>query len=190
MRKVVFDIETRNDFGNSSFDPAKLDISMVCVYDSGTGTYDSFLEGELSRLWPIIEQADMLIGYNSDHFDIPLLNKYYPGDLSRIRSLDRMKEVYNSLGRRLKLDTIAEGTLGEKKSADGIQSLRWWKAGEIEKVREYCLKDVALTKKVLEYALLNGSIKYRDFGKLREVKLDTTHWLSGGSKPLTRTLGF
>ena len=191
MRTIVFDIETANwlsDTGTN--DPADLTIALVGIHDSETDAYESFLEHEFPLLWKILEHADVLVGYNSDHFDIPLLNKYYPGDLSRIRSLDLMKEIYNSLGRRLKLDTIAEGTLGEKKSADGIQSLRWWKAGEIEKVREYCLKDVALTKKVLEYALLNGSIKYRDFGKLREVKLDTTHWLSGASKPLTRTLGF
>ncbi|HEY4517902.1 MAG TPA: ribonuclease H-like domain-containing protein [Candidatus Paceibacterota bacterium] len=190
MRKVVFDIETRNDFGNSSFDPAKLDISMVCVYDSGTGTYDSFLEGELSRLWPIIEQADMLIGYNSDHFDIPLLNRYYPGDLSRIKSLDLLKEVKNALGRRLRLDGIAEATLGKHKIGHGADAVRWWREGEIEKIRAYCLEDVKLTKELYEYALQNGKLKYKDLGQVREIKLDTSKWEEKRSSGMTHSLPF
>ena len=191
MRTVVFDIETANwmsDTGTN--DPADLSIALVGIHDSKTNGYQSFLEHELPQLWKILEETDVLVGYNSDHFDIPLLNKYYPGNLAHIKSLDLMKEVYKVLGRRLKLDAIAEGTLGKKKIADGIQSLRWWKAGEIDKVREYCLKDVELTKQIFEYALEHGNIKYRDLGKLREIKLNTSQWLLGNSRPLTHTLGF
>src|SRR3989339_833317 len=190
MRKITFDIETRNTFQDVGSDKAvDLDISLLCIHDSKTDEYDTFMHDDLDRLWPILEQADILVGYNSDHFDIPLLNKYYPGELSRIKSLDIMREVYETLGRRLKLDAIARGTLGEKKSADGIQSLRWWKAGEIEKVRSYCLKDVEITKKIFDYALANKVIRYKDLGGMREVKLDTSAWLSVASSAMTHTLG-
>jgi DEAD/DEAH box helicase domain-containing protein len=118
------------------------------------------------------------------------LNKYYPGDLAQMRSLDLMQEVHRSLGRRLKLDTIAEATLGEKKSADGAQSLKWWRQGEVEKVRRYCLKDVELTKRIYDHALKNSALKYRDLGILREVKLDTSGWLIGDTKPMTFSMGF
>lgn len=131
----------------------------------------------------------MLIGYNSDHFDIPLLNKYYPGDLTRIKSLDLMREIQTSLGRRLKLDSVAEATLGEKKSASGTQSLKWWKAGEVEKVRSYCLKDVEITRKLFDYALEHGTVRYRDFGVTRDVKLKTDSWLSPASGAMTFSLG-
>ncbi|RJR14018.1 hypothetical protein C4585_00910 [Candidatus Parcubacteria bacterium] len=191
MRTIVFDIETANwmsDTGTGN--PADLTIALVAIHDSVTDSYQSFVEHELPQLWKILEGADMLVGYNSDHFDIPLLNKYYPGDLEHLKSLDLMKEVQGVLGRRLKLDAIAEGTLGERKSADGLQSLRWWKAGEVEKVREYCIKDVELTKKIFDYALEHGGIKYRELGKTREVKLDTSRWLTGNSRPMTHTLGF
>ena len=191
MRTIVFDIETANwmsDIGSSN--QADLTIALVGIHDSETDSYQSFLEHELPQLWKILEQADMLVGYNSDHFDIPLLNKYYPGELSSIKSLDIMREVYETLGRRLKLDAIAKGTLGEKKSADGIQSLRWWKAGEIDKVRKYCLKDVEITKKIFDHALEYGFVKYRELGKTREIKLDTSKWLAADSRALTHTLGF
>ena len=191
MRTVVFDIETANwmsDTGSS--DPADLTIALVCVWDSETDSYSSYLEHELPNLWSILERTDILVGYNSDHFDVPLLNKYYPGDLTRIKSLDIMQETYRSVGRRLKLDAIAEGTLGEKKSGSGPQSLQWWRAGEIEKVRAYCLKDVELTKKIFDHALEHGSLKYRELGATREIKLDTSKWLEPKSGAMTFSLGF
>ena len=87
MRIVTFDIETANWMTDTgSGDPADLTIALVGINDSDAG-YRSFLEHEFPDLWKLIERTDMLVGYNSDHFDIPLLNKYYPGDLSRIKSL-------------------------------------------------------------------------------------------------------
>lgn len=191
MRTVVFDIETANWMDETgSGDPADLTIALVGIHDSETDTYSSYLEHELPQLWKILERTDLLVGYNSNHFDIPLLNKYYPGDLTQIRSLDLLQEMYRSMGRRLKLDTIAEATLGEKKIADGVQSLKWWRQGEVEKVREYCIKDVDLTKRIFDHALEKGSLKYRDFGGIKEAKLDTSQWLAGDAKPMTFTMGF
>lgn len=190
MRVVTFDIETANwmsDTGTGN--PADLTIALVGVHDSETDTYSSYLENELYGLWPILERTDVLVGYNSDHFDIPLLNKYYPGDLTRIKSLDIMKEVQAIVGRRLKLDALAEATLGENKSASGAQSIQWWRAGEVEKVRAYCLKDVEITRKLFDVALEKGALKYKELGKNREVKLDTKNWLSSSGGAMTFTLG-
>jgi DEAD/DEAH box helicase domain-containing protein len=190
-RTIVFDIETANQFSDvGSYDPTALTLALVAIHDSHTNEYDSFLEGDLPRLWKVLEQADVLVGFNSDHFDIPLLNKYYPGDLTQIRSLDLLKEIHATLGRRIKLDAIAEGTLGQKKSGHGLQSIKWWRDGEIDKVRDYCIKDVELTKKVFEHALEHGSLKFAELGKKKEVKLDTRHWLTGTSNAITQTLGF
>ncbi|MBI5004353.1 ribonuclease H-like domain-containing protein [Candidatus Kaiserbacteria bacterium] len=191
MRVVTFDIETANwlsDTGTN--DPADLTIAIVCIHDSQTDQYSSYLVPELPKLWPILEQTDVLVGYNSDHFDIPLLNKYYPGDLTRIKSLDLMKEVQGVVGRRLKLDMIAEGTLNQKK-LDGKngQSIIWWREGKIDQVREYCIKDVELTKKIFDHALAKGAIKYKELSKIHEVKIDTSKWLAPASSAMTFTLG-
>ena len=191
MRKVTFDIETRNLFSDvGKNDPTLLDISILCAHDSETDTYSSYTVEELPKLWPIIERADMLIGYNSDHFDIPLLNKYYPGDLTKMRSLDIMKEVYDVIGRRLKLDNIAQTTLGVAKSADGLQAYRWWKEGNIDAIREYCLKDVEVTKQVYDYAREHNVLKYKDGADIKTVQLDPSEWENGSSHAMTHTLGF
>lgn len=191
MRKIILDIETKNEFADvGTNDPAALDIAIVGIYDSRSEAYLSFREEELPHLWPILERADLLIGFNSDHFDLPLLKKYYPGDLSRIRSIDLLKEVRGVLGRRIKLDTLAEATLGKKKIGNGLEALRWWRNGEIEKVRGYCLEDVRLTKELYEYALRHGHFKYRDGAALKEIVVDTSRWEEGLQQSLTHTLPF
>jgi DEAD/DEAH box helicase domain-containing protein len=191
MRKIVFDIETKNTFQEvGKNDPSLLDLSVICIWDSETNKYQSFLEDQLKDLWPIIEKADILIGYNSDHFDIPVLNKYYPGDLTKIKSIDLLKEIKNSLGRRLKMDHIAEGTLGINKSGHGLQAITWWKQGEIDKIIQYCIDDVKITKKLYDYALKHNKLKYLDGGKAVSIKLDTSTWETVEESSLTHTLPF
>lgn len=191
MRKITFDLETKNFFGDvGSNDPADLDISVVCIHDSATGEYSSFLEQDFNKLWPILEQADMFITWNGDHFDIPLLNKYYPGDLTRIKSLDLMREAAKVLGRRLRLDTVGEATLGINKTAHGSEAMEMWKNGEIEKLISYCINDVKMTKEIYDYALANGKIKYKEFGTLKDLKLNTSYWEVPESSAMTFTLPF
>lgn len=191
MRKITFDLETKNFFQDvGSNDPADLDISVVCVHDSETDLYSSFLETEFNKLWPILEQADMLITWNGDHFDIPLLNKYYPGDLNNLKSLDLMKEVQKVLGRRLKLDTVGEATLGLNKTGLGSDAMILWQNGEVDKLIEYCKNDVKLTKELYDYALANGKLMYKDIGAIKEIKLDTSSWEVPRSASMTFTLPF
>ncbi|TSC67629.1 MAG: DEAD/DEAH box helicase domain-containing protein [Parcubacteria group bacterium Gr01-1014_72] len=194
MRKIVFDIETKNEFRETgSNDPRSLSISVVGICDVADDSYRAYVEEEFKELWPILEKTDLLIGFNSDHFDIPLLNKYYAGDLGKIRSLDLMKEVQKVLGRRIKLDTLAEATLGRKKISNGLEAIRWWKQGEVEKVKRYCLEDVALTKELYDYARSHGHLKYTDSGTgtVKEIPIDASHWeRERGERALTHTLPF
>ncbi len=63
MRYIIFDLETQNIFQDvGSNDPAALDISVGTFYDSQTDTYHTVTIDELSSVWPIIEQADALVG--------------------------------------------------------------------------------------------------------------------------------
>ncbi len=194
MRKITFDIETKNIFSDvGSNDPTALDISVVCIHDSLTDEYTSYLEKDFPKLWPILEQADMFITFNGDHFDIPLLNKYYTGDLTKIKSLDLLVEVRNSLGRRIKLDTIAEATLGRNKAGHGLEAITWWQNGEIDKIIKYCIEDVRITKELYDYALLNKKLKYKDLGlngQIKDIKLDTSKWEEKNESALTFTLPF
>ena len=189
MRIITLDIETTGA-GSGGFDPSAMEMSLIGIHDSSNDEYSSYTVPELAGLWPILERADMLVGYNSDHFDIPILNKYYSGDLTKIRSLDLLAEIKNVLGRRLKLDSIAKATLGVRKSGHGLDAVKWWAEGKVDKVRKYCLDDVRITKDIYLYALKNGRVAYDDFGKKREIPLDTTHWETPVVQAITHTLPF
>lgn len=193
MNRVVFDIETSNIFADvGKRDPALLDISIVGLYEYATDSYKTFAQSEFATLWPILERADLLIGFNSEHFDLPLLNKYYQGDLNQIKHLDLLKEIRESFGRRMKLDQLAEGTLGTNKSGHGLEAIKWWKNGEHQKVRDYCIDDVKITKDIYEYAIKNNMLKFKEDGKIHDIKLDTSKWQSATKEknPLTFSLPF
>ena len=177
MRAITFDIESISDsFVRGHIDVNEQELTVVAIHDSDTGDYSSYLRDELHKLWPILERADMLIGFNSDTFDIPLLNRYYPGDLSHMRSLDLLSEVQKVLGRRIRLESLAQATLGRGKSGDGMKASEWWKEGKKKEVADYCIEDVRLTRELYDYALTHGILKYKDLRDIRDIKIDTSHW--------------
>jgi DEAD/DEAH box helicase domain-containing protein len=190
MKRITFDIETEGDFRTNG-DFSNLELTVLGTHDSESGEFAAFYKDELHKAWPLFESADTIVGYNSDHFDIPILGKYYAGDLTKIKSIDLLKEIKNVSGRRLKLDNVAEATLGRGKTSDGLEAVGWWKQGLREKVRDYCLADVKITAELYDYAKKHGSVKYRDYDSVREIKLDTGHWEEPSqSSVLTHTLPF
>ncbi|QQR65017.1 ribonuclease H-like domain-containing protein [Candidatus Kaiserbacteria bacterium] len=191
MRYVVFDLETQNTFADvESNDPKDLSISVGCAYDSLTNEYTTVAIDELQKLWPIIEKADVLVGYNSDHFDIPLLNKYYPGDLTKMKSIDIMSSIRESLGRRLKLDSVAQATVGTKKAGNGLMAIKWWREGDIASIKKYCKQDVKVTKEIFEYALTNHKVFYKEGSKKLEIPLNTSNWTAEADRSTTFSLPF
>lgn len=191
MRKIVLDIETQNFFREVGVnDPRALSISVVGIYDYFTDSYSSYLERELAKLWPVLERTDLIIGFNSDHFDIPLLNKYYPGDLSKINSLDLLNEVKLATGKRIGLGYIARATLNKGKIGNGMEAVTWWKQGEIDKIRRYCLDDVKLTKELYEFAYKNRVLKYLDGSVICDIKIDPSKWEEKLQTAMTHTLPF
>lgn len=191
MRAITFDIESISDLNvRGHIDVNEQELTVVAIHDSETNTYSSYFKEDLPKLWPIIERADMLIGFNSDTFDIPLLNRYYPGDLSHMRSLDLLSEVAKVLGRRIRLQSLAEATLGRGKAGDGLKAGDWWREGKKDEVAKYCIEDVRLTRELYDYALKNGVLKYKDLRDIRDIKLDTSYWngSSSISPAMTHTL--
>lgn len=190
LRDLVLDIETQNSFQEvGKYDPKLLKVSLVGVYDFITDTYQSFLEPELHKLWPLMEHADRIIGYNLIGFDIPVLDTYYPGDLTRLPVLDIMYKLEEKIGFRVKLDDVAQSTLGIGKSGSGLMAIEYFRRGEIEKLRDYCLQDVRVTKDVYLHGLDKGEISYKDrLGKQVSVPIDFA--LQGKKASVNLTMPF
>jgi DEAD/DEAH box helicase domain-containing protein len=160
--EIVFDIETQNTFFDVDNDFKKLRVSVVSIYRYETNEYQSFTEDELPKLWPLLERSERIIGYNSEHFDLPVLNNYYLGDLLKFPHLDLLKVIKEHLGIRLKLDDVATATLDNvKKSAAGLQAIQWWKEGKIDEIKKYCEQDVLVTKEVYEFGKQHKQLFYK-----------------------------
>ena len=177
MKGLVFDIETSDVFDSVKKNPEDLTLAVVAVYSYPDDTYTAYTKETLPDLWKIMRNIDTLIGFNNNHFDTPILNKHAPIDLAKeYNSIDLLGSVRQSLGRRIKLDWIAEGTLGTNKSSDGLQAVEWWKQGEVEKVKQYCIDDVRITKKIFDYALKNQELRYSDLGSVHTIPIDISRW--------------
>ncbi len=172
--EIVLDIETQNTFQDvGAYNPSLLKISLVGVYFYETDTYEAFLEDDLPKLWPRLERSSRVIGYNLIGFDYPCLQTYYTGDIMKLPTVDVMKEIEKRLGHRVKLDDVAQATLGVGKSGHGLLAVEYWKNGEIEKLKEYCLQDVKVTKEVYDHAIEKGFVRYHDRqGNAHDVPMD------------------
>ena len=175
-KEIVLDIETQNTFQEvGAYDHRKLKISVIGVYFYEDDTYRCFEESEFAGLWPRLERADRIIGYNTKAFDLPVMNNYYAGDLRKLPQLDILEEIEKHLGFRLKLDDVAAASLGHRKSGHGLQAVEWWRNGDRERVKQYCLNDVRLTKELYEYGLKYQALAYEDrLGGRRGIPVDFT----------------
>jgi DEAD/DEAH box helicase domain-containing protein len=175
--KIVLDLETKKRFDEvEGRNPEKLGVSLIVIYDYSQQTYKSFRENELKSLWPLLESADLIIGFNHKNFDNKVLSAYYGGDLGTLPNLDLLEEFSKAAGFRIRLDNLAEATLGEKKSSYGLQAIQWYEQGNFQALEEYCRHDVRLTKGLYEYALQYGKLKYKELSDLKEVVLDISKW--------------
>jgi len=88
-----------------------------------TDKYSSFEERELSKLGPILQTADQVIGYNIKDFDFEVLQPYLNFKLADVPYLDLLEEIEKVLKHRIKLELVAQGTLGSGKSGSGLEAL-------------------------------------------------------------------
>lgn len=156
---IVFDIETKKTFREAP-NHKDLGVSVVGAYDYNSGEYKTFLEHELGEFFVLLENASVVVGFNSEGFDLPVLQAYYPGNIMQFKSFDILSDVKRILGRRISLDELAKATLDEGKSGNGLQAITYFRKGMWEELKKYCLDDVRLTKELFEYGVRERKIYY------------------------------
>jgi DEAD/DEAH box helicase domain-containing protein len=180
MLEVILDVETKQTFDDvGGFFPEKLGISFVGVFlrDSFNrqGSFQSYFEKDLPKLFPILEKADVVVGFNIDNFDMPTFTKYYSGDILSIPTLDLMLRIQKNIGHRIGLDAVAQETLGIGKTGDGLDAIRYFHSGDLDSLEKYCLNDVKVTRDIYDYGLKFGKVKFRNkWNRLIETPVDFT----------------
>ncbi len=158
---LVVDIETKTlvDAVGGWKNFKQLEVSVACAYDSKTQTFSSYTEDQLGKLVELCKER-LLVGYNLVGFDLPILEKYGLPPINELDVFDIMLDIHNVSGWKfVKLEKIAQATLGTGKSADGLMAVEWWKQGLVDKIIEYCLKDVEVTRDVFLHGLNQGYIE-------------------------------
>lgn len=168
---LVFDIETIGNISSPNFID-EMQVTVVGVYNYARDEYQNYFIEELSELEADLKQADLLVGFNNDHFDTPILNKYYPFDLFSIASFDILREFRANTGKRLGLDAIAGMTLGFYKSGTGANAMTLYQTGKLQELAEYCLNDVKLTKEIFEYCITKQYLIYPSKDGWLRLKVD------------------
>ncbi|MBI4919997.1 ribonuclease H-like domain-containing protein [Candidatus Azambacteria bacterium] len=162
MNRIVLDIETQNLFSDvgGKGNLSKLLLSVAGVYSYSDNKFLTFTEKEMPAFENLLKRTDLIIGFNIDHFDLPVLKKYLSIDLAKIPTLDIMAEFVSVAGHRVSLDDLVGNTLGKRKSGNGLAAVDYWRQGRMDELKKYCLDDVRLTKDLYEHCLKNGELKY------------------------------
>lgn len=177
--KLVLDLETKKTFDEvgGHHNALKLGVSLVGVYSYARDQFRGFREEGFDELKEWLARADLVIGFNSKNFDFTVLQPYFSNfDLSKLPHLDILEEVVYALGHRLKLETIAQATLGRGKSGDGMDAINFYRTGDWKALEKYCLDDVRITKEIYDYGLAHGHIWYTSEGGREKIKV---RWAQG-----------
>lgn len=172
---VVFDLETQRSFdevgGRSQFH--RLGVSIGVAYRYDTDEFLVYAEDAVPQLIALLQDADLVVGYNITGFDYEVLRGYTDMDLQALPTFDLMTDLESRLGFRPKLESVATSTLGTGKTADGLQALEWWRRGELDKIESYCREDVRVTRDLFDFGLRNRFVLVsRLGGKPRRVEVD------------------
>jgi len=185
LKEIFFDLETKRWSsevkGGFSNIPA-FGMSVAVSWDDGHG-FRKWLETETIELVSELIRADKVIGFNIIGFDYEVLSAYVPSvqDYLGRKSLDIFADIENQLGFRQSLEKISLATLGKSKSGEAKDALEWFRQGQIDKVVEYCQKDVELTRDLYRFGQEHGFVCYPRLGQRIEIPVN---W---GAKPKQAT---
>lgn len=137
-------------------------IAVICAYEYKSDRYRVFTHGNISEFCDLLTKVDYLIGFNNYRFDDKLLAANHITLPDSCISSDLLAEIWTAqdidplarfnpkLHGGYGLDAVALVNLGVGKSGDGASAAIEWQLGGHGRVIDYCLRDVWLTKRLLD----------------------------------------
>ncbi len=175
-RLLVFDLETRytaDEVGGWGH-IRDMRLAVGVTYNPAEGVYLAYTEAEVERLIADLYAASRVVGYNLYRFDYEVLRRYTGRRLDDLPTVDMIQDLERVLGWRPGLDSVAAATLGERKSGDGLDAVRWFREGRLEQVIAYCKRDVEITWKVYDFGRRNGYV--RVLGRSWQPRMVPVRW--------------
>jgi len=135
-------------------------ISTVCMYDTGTDRVHVYDEHDLEDAIVHLNEADLLVGYNSTGFDTPVIESItgYPINVDHYDILHQIWRALGSHRKGYKLGEVSEGLQIGQKTDKGTSAPELYRQGRFGKLVDYCINDVALTRNLANWITDNGYI--------------------------------
>ena len=171
-------------------DKVGMGISVICAYDYLTEMPRILLRDNFAEFAALVKEREHIIGFNSRYFDDELCRA---NGIEVTTTYDILVEVRRATGQPdeyvrgqsrsgYSLNNLVRANCGVTKSGDGAQAPQLWQDGKIGSVVDYCLRDVMLTKRLLDRRTLknpNGGERFElapltqpKFAKYQEVEID------------------
>lgn len=176
MRIVVFDLETRllakhlsedEDYGWILLKAGEGGISACCVYDFTDNWLYIYDEHSIKELAAHLERADVVVGFRSESFDVPVVE----GVLGRRLRLPCSLDLYALIARTNAsrgligqkgdntLDAICRRNIGRGKTGSGAHAPDLYADRRFGELFNYCGVDVRLTRDLLLHVAQYGRIR-------------------------------
>lgn len=194
-RIVVFDLETRkwasdldpenNDAGWDALRAGKGGASAICLWDSLDDWLYMYDDLSIQAVVKHLEAADVLVGYRSEKFDIPVIEGLI-GRKLRIRySYDLYTEMVRTLADKgvvgsrgdFTLDAVAKRNLGLGKNGRGADAKNLALQGRFGELFTYCGNDVKLTRDLFFRVCRDGGL-IELAGRF--VQMEVPEWVKSG----------
>lgn len=184
---AVFDAEIKKrieDCTNGWKSHDEMGISVLVIFDYLTMRYRIFDDHNKDEALDILNNYDLVVGFNTVGFDWKLLRATWPYEKSRTsKDYDILRQIWIAQGLDpdhfdmrthggFKLDDVAADTIGMRKTANGALAPVMFQQGKIAELTDYCVEDVRIEKTLFEFAatygyvVRNGHIIHLDFPPL------------------------
>jgi DEAD/DEAH box helicase domain-containing protein len=170
MTEIYLDAETQRiaDEVQGGWDNIRaFGLSVAVTWDEANG-YREWYEPDAGRLIGELRAFDRLVTFNGLRFDLEVLSAY--GDVRELhgKSLDLLQDLKRRLGFRVSLQSLGQATLGKKKTASGLEAVKWWRSGDPvlrQRVVDYCRMDVEILREVVAHGRREGFVKIPSQGR-------------------------
>lgn len=167
MDHVVVDVEIQKTIESCTqgWDSTEeMGVAVACVWEYKTARMRVYGPDDVAALRERLLKADRVSGYNIWKFDLPVIWGL-PGwgrvEEMRHKTDDLLVRIWAALGLNMNtfsgarkgwgLDAVAGATLGVGKIGYGGDAPKWYQAGLIQKVVNYCADDVALERDLCDF---------------------------------------
>ncbi|NNF99790.1 MAG: hypothetical protein HKM93_10460 [Desulfobacteraceae bacterium] len=150
-------------------DYGRMGIAVICAYDYGTDAFRVFCNDNLYEFQNLVDGHDVVAGFNIVHFDNRVCRENGIV-IGPDRSYDLLCEIWAGLGMGPEfvpdthcgygLDACGRANeLRLAKNGRGDRAPVMWQCGQIGSVIDYCMRDVWLTKQLIDRVLAEGRLR-------------------------------